>query len=77
VFEGSYRQKGDVRGHERGPHHTMARLEGGAPPYGVASPGSPSGLFWTLSLCQQNRGFGLCFVQFQEYFLYNFLEIQK
>jgi hypothetical protein len=31
-----YRRKGDVRGHPRGPHHTMA-WPGGAPPNGVAA----------------------------------------
>jgi hypothetical protein len=33
-----YRQKGDVRGWTRGPHHLMARPGGPAPSYGVASP---------------------------------------
>jgi hypothetical protein len=36
VSEGIYRRKGNVRGRERGPHHTVAR-PGGAPPYGVAA----------------------------------------
>jgi hypothetical protein len=45
-LEAIYRRKGDVRGHKRGPHHTVARLEGGAPPYGVAAlmPSSVSAL---------------------------------
>jgi hypothetical protein len=35
--KGLYRWKGDVRGWTRGPHHTPARPEGGAPPGGVAA----------------------------------------
>jgi hypothetical protein len=37
VSEGFSRRKGDVRGWPRGPHHLVARLEGGAPPGGVAA----------------------------------------
>jgi hypothetical protein len=37
ALEAIYRQKGDVSGHLRGPHHTMARPEEGAPPYGMAA----------------------------------------
>jgi hypothetical protein len=40
-------------------------------------PGSAPSLLWTPSSCQVNRNFGFCFVQFREYFLYNFSEIQK
>jgi hypothetical protein len=38
MSEGIYRRKGDVRGHLRGPYHTVVQPEGRAPPYGVASP---------------------------------------
>jgi hypothetical protein len=39
--------------------------------------GPPPSLLWTPSLVGENRNFRLCFVQFQEYFLYNFSETQK
>jgi hypothetical protein len=65
-----YRRKGDVRGHPRGPHHVVARLEAGPHhPMVWPPPGSSPSLLWTPSSCQQNRNFGFCFVQFQEYFL--------
>jgi hypothetical protein len=35
--EAIYRRNDDVRGHPRGPHHGLARPEGGAPPGGVAT----------------------------------------
>jgi hypothetical protein len=46
ALEKIYRQKGDVRGWTRGPHHLVARPEGGAPPYGVPAswPSSVSAL---------------------------------
>jgi hypothetical protein len=40
--EGLYRRKGDVRGWTRGPHHLVARPEGGVPPYGVPASWPPS-----------------------------------
>jgi hypothetical protein len=42
-MEGIYRRKGDVRGHKRGPHHTVVQPWGPVPPYGVPSP-------WTSSV---------------------------
>jgi hypothetical protein len=76
--EGIYRRKGNVRGHPGGPHHLVARL-GGDPRHPMVwpAPGPPSSLLWTPSLCRENRRFGFRFVQFREYFLYNFPEIQK
>jgi hypothetical protein len=73
-----YRRKGDVRGWPRGPHHLVA-WPGGDPchPMVRPPPGPPLSLLWTPSSCQQNRNFGFCFIQFQEYFLYNFSKIQK
>jgi hypothetical protein len=41
------------------------------------SPGPPLSLLWTPSHVGKNRNFRLCFVQFREYFLCNFSEIQK
>jgi hypothetical protein len=76
--EAFYCRKSNVRGHPRGPHHTVAWLEGGAPPYGVAAsvPSSISSLD-SVFVSGKNRRFGFCFVQFREYFMYNFYEIQK
>jgi hypothetical protein len=65
--------EGTQRGHatrwrgQRGTRHPMV----------WPAPGSPPGLLYTPSSCQQNRRFGFRFVQFREYFLYNFSEIQK
>jgi hypothetical protein len=39
--------------------------------------GPPSSPLWTLCHVGKNRNFRLCFVQFREYFLCNFSEIQK
>jgi hypothetical protein len=76
--EGFYRWKGDVRGWPGGPHHTLARPEGGAH-YQVVwlPPGPPPSLLWTPSRVGKNRNFRLRFVQFREYFLCNFSETQK
>jgi hypothetical protein len=73
-----YRRKGDVRGWTRGPHHLVAR-PGGHPRHPMVwlPPGSPPSLLWTPSRVEKNRNFGLCFVQFWEYFLCNFFETQK
>jgi hypothetical protein len=73
-----YRRKGDARGWTRGPYHLVARLGGTC-----TTPwcGQPLAL---LRLCfgfrlrvGKNRRFSFCFVQFGEYFLYNFSETQK
>jgi hypothetical protein len=73
-----YRRKGDVRGWTRGPHHLVAQ-PGGGPRYPMVRlpPGCSSSLLWTPSLCQVNRSFGFCFVQFREYFLCNFSKTQN
>jgi hypothetical protein len=76
--EGIYRRKGDVRGSLGGPHHRVAR-PGVDPRHHLVwpPPGSSPSLLWTPPSCQQNRNFAFRFVQLQEYFLYNFSEIQK
>jgi hypothetical protein len=76
--KGIYRQKGDVRGGPRGPHHLVAQ-PGGGPRHPMVRPplGYSPSLLWTPSSCQVNRNFGFCFVQFLEYFLCNFSETQK
>jgi hypothetical protein len=73
-----YRRKGDVRGWTRVPHHSPAQPRGG-PRHGMVRPpsGPPPSLLWTPSRVRKNRNFGFCFVQFREYFLCNFFEIQK
>jgi hypothetical protein len=78
AMEKIYRRKGDVRGRSRGPHQGPAR-PGGRPRHPMVwpPPGSSPSLLWTPSSYQQNSNFGFCFVQFREYFLYNFSEIQK
>jgi hypothetical protein len=42
VSEAFYRRKGDVKGHPRGPHHTVAQPEGGAHHPMVWPPPGPS-----------------------------------
>jgi hypothetical protein len=76
--KGIYRQKGDVRGWTRGPHHLVAR-PGGGPHHPMVQPppGPALSPLWTPSFFQVNRNFDFCFVQFQEYFLCNFSETQK
>jgi hypothetical protein len=59
--EAFYRRKGDVRGHPRGPHHTVARPEEGAPPYGVAS-SVPSSVSALDSVFVSGKIGGLAFV---------------
>jgi hypothetical protein len=77
-LERIYRQKGDVRGWTRGPHHLVVRSWGGPRhPMVRPPPGPPLSLLWTPSSCQVNRNFGFRFVQFREYFLCNFSETQK
>jgi hypothetical protein len=70
-----YKRKGDVRRWTRGPHHLVVR-PGGGPRHPMVRlpPGCSPSLLWTLSLCQVNRNFGFCIVQFREYFLCNFSE---
>jgi hypothetical protein len=76
--KGIYRQKGDVRGWTRGPHHLVAWLGGGPRHPMVWLPSGPSAsLLWTPSSCQVNRNFVFRFVQFQKYFMCNFSETQK
>jgi hypothetical protein len=77
-MKGIYRRKGDVRGWTRGPHNLVAWPGGGSRHTMVRlPPGCSPSLLWTSSLCQVNRNFGFCFVQFREYFLCNFSESQK
>jgi hypothetical protein len=65
MTKGIYRQKGDVRGGPRGPHHLVARPGGGLRrPMVRPPPGSPPSLLWTLSSCQVNMNFGFHFFQF-------------
>jgi hypothetical protein len=73
-----YRQKGGVRKWARWPHHLVAR-PGPRPRHPMVwlAPGSPPSLLWTLSRVGKNRNFGFCFIQFREYFLYSFSEIQQ
>jgi hypothetical protein len=74
-LKGIYRWKGDVWGWTRGPHHLVVRPGGGPRHPMVWLPsGPPLSLLWTPSLCHVNRNFGFRFVQFREYFLYNFSE---
>jgi hypothetical protein len=73
-----YRRRGDVRGHQGGPHHVVAR-PGVDRRHQVVwpPPGPPPSLLWTPSRAGENRNFRLCFVQFRESFLCNFSETQK
>jgi hypothetical protein len=76
--KGIYRRKGNVRGWTRGPHHLVVRPGGGSRhPMVRLPPGWSPSLLWTPSSCQVNRNFGFRFVQFWEYFPYNFSETQK
>jgi hypothetical protein len=73
-----YRRKCDVRRWTKWSHHLVARPGGGPHHPMVGLPLGPSlSLLWTPSSCLVNRNFGFCFVQFREYFLYNFSETQK
>jgi hypothetical protein len=56
-----YRQKGDVRGWTRGPHHLVVRPGEATPPYGVASPW-PSSVFALDSVFVSGKIGGLAFV---------------
>ena len=50
-----------------GPGHHLVR----------AAHGPPSSLLRTPCMCQKNRDFGFCFVQFREYFQNNFSETKN
>jgi hypothetical protein len=74
--EALYRQRGSVRGGPGGPHHALMRPGGGSPRCGCSL--APLRLSFGLRLVsRKNRRFGLCFVQFREYFLCSFFETQK
>jgi hypothetical protein len=61
-----------------GAHTTWWHDQGVARAALVRPPPGPSpSLLWTPSSCQVNMNFGFRFVQFREYFLYNFSETQK
>jgi hypothetical protein len=60
ALEAIYRRKGDVIGHPRGPHHTVAR-PGGALPYGV-SPLGPSSVSALDFIFVSGKIGGLAFV---------------
>jgi hypothetical protein len=76
--EACYRQRGGVRGWSGPPHHRVARPRGHSRHQVVWLPLAPLRLFFGLRLASgENRNFGLCFVQFQEYFMCNFSETQK
>jgi hypothetical protein len=75
---GLNRQKGNVRRWTRQSHPLVAWPRAGPRHHQVWMPlGPPPALLWTPSLCQVISNFGFCFVQFREYFLYNFSETQK
>jgi hypothetical protein len=78
TLETLYRLRGNVRGWPGPPHHRVA-CPGGHPRHQVVwLPPGPLQLFFGLRLMSgENRNFGLRFVQFREYFLYNFSETQK
>jgi hypothetical protein len=60
------------------PHHRVARP--GVHPRTPWCDGSLAPLQLSFGLCpasRKNRRFGLCFIQFREYFLCNFFETQK
>jgi hypothetical protein len=64
MSEALYRRRGNVRGHQGGPHHLVAR-PGVDPRHPMVwpAPGSPPSLLWTPSRVGKNRNFGVCFVQ--------------
>src|SRR4051812_42193293 len=76
--ETTYRRRGDMRGNRSWPDNTQARPGLGphlghvwATPGPSATPLLAPGVFWYI------RDFGFCLVQFREYFICNFSEIQK
>jgi hypothetical protein len=75
---GLYRRRGSVRSGPGGPHHRAARLEPGPCPLVVRPPLAWLCLLFGLLEAPLNIWmFGFCFIQFQEYFLFNFFETQK
>jgi hypothetical protein len=76
--KGIYRRKGDVRGHPGGPYHQVAQPGVTRTTLWCGQPLALLRLYFGLRLrVGKNRRFGFCFVQFREYFLCNFFEIQK
>jgi hypothetical protein len=77
-LEALNRRRSDVRGHQGGPHHSLA-WPAVHPRHGMVwpAPGPPPALLRTSSRVGKNRRFRLRFVQFREYFLCNFSETQK
>jgi hypothetical protein len=72
-----YRRRGGVRGGPGPPHPTAARARGRVT-LGCVCPLAPLRLsFGPRPSSGKNRSFGLCFVQFREYFLCSFSETQK
>jgi hypothetical protein len=75
---GLNRRKGNITGWTRRSHPLVARPRPGPRNRRVWLAHGPSpALLWTPSSCQVIRDFSFCFVQFQEYFVYNFSETQK
>jgi hypothetical protein len=75
---GLYRRRGGARGGLGGPHHRAAWARGRPHPWWCGHPVAPLRLLFGLLEASLNIWmFGFCFVQFREYFLYNFSEIQK
>jgi hypothetical protein len=72
-----YRRKGEVGGCPRA-HTTWPDSARGHATLWCGYLGALLHLCFGLRLrVGKNRRFGFCFIQFQEYFLYNFSEIQK
>jgi hypothetical protein len=73
-----YRWRGDVRGQPGAPHHRVACPGVHPCHHQVWLPLALLRLFFGLRLAMsENRNFGLCFVQFQEYFLCNIFKTQN
>jgi hypothetical protein len=78
MTETLYRRRGNVRGRPGPTHHWVARPRGHPRHQVVWLPLAPLRLLFGLHLVSgENRNFGLCFIQFREYFLCNFSETQK
>jgi hypothetical protein len=76
--EASYRRRGVVRRRPGGPHHRWAQPGPGPHPLMVwAAFGPTPALVRSSVLFGKNKTSGTCFVQFREYFLCCFSEIQK
>jgi hypothetical protein len=75
---GIYRRKGSVRRWARWPHHLVAWLGAGPRhPMVWLAPDPPLSHLRSSRSFGKNRRFGVCIVQFQEYFLCSFSETQK